>query len=257
VNGIVRSMPTALIRAISPLLDEGGRTHITHDPIDLALARQQHAGYAEALAAAGWEVIALPEAPALPDATFVEDTAVVIGDVAILTRPGAEHRRPEVATVRPALEKFRPVVDLAPRSRLDGGDVLQVDDTVYVGLSQRTDQAGLNALRTVIDPALKVVPVPVTGCLHLKTGASNPAPGVILAVADWLDAGAFGDLEIIEPPEPSGANTLLAGGTVLVPASAPGTAALLRERGVDTQVVDIGEFHKAEAGLTCLSIIVP
>lgn len=140
-------MPTALVRAISPLLDEGHRTRIAHKPIDLALAEQQHKAYRDALTTAGVDVIAVPETPELPDAAFVEDTAVVFGDTAILTRPGAEHRRPEVATVRPVLQRLRPsVVELVAPARLDGGDVLQVGDTIYVGMSPRTDEAGLAAL---------------------------------------------------------------------------------------------------------------
>lgn len=249
----------AMVREVSPRLAEAELTFLDRTPVDLDLARAQHAGYRELLAELGLEVVDAPPAPDLPDGVFVEDAAVVIDDVAVLTRPGAPSRRPEVATLRPLLtDRGLQLVELTAPGTLDGGDVLQIDRTVYVGRSSRTDDDGIRQLRDVVTATgRELVVVEVSGALHLKTAATALPDGTVLAVPGWLDVGAFGDREVVAVPEPTGANLLLVGDTVVVSASAPRTAELVAGRGWTVRTVEIGELERVEAGLTCLSVLLP
>lgn len=230
------------------------------DPgIDVALARRQHGEYRDALAAAGYETQVLPPDEAFPDSPFVEDAAVVLAGVALLTRPGAESRRGEVAAVAAALEGRFPVVHVAAPATLDGGDVLQMGGTVFVGRSSRTNDAGIDAVRAVASQAgLAVVPVPVARVLHLKSAVLEIAAGTVLGRSDGVDASLFSELRWVEMPEAERdrASALrLRDGTVLIPAECPETAAALAtQAGVEPRVVPIGEFTKADGGLTCLSV---
>lgn len=249
----------ALVREPSPRLAEALLTFQDRRPIDLDRATRQHDAYRRLLAGLGLEVVVGPAAPDHPDGVFVEDTAVVIDDLAVLTRPGALARRAEPATLGPLLgDRGLTVVRLEPPARLDGGDVLAVDDVVYVGLGARTDAGGAAQLATAIaGRQRRVVEVPVSSALHLKTAVTALPDGTLLGTPDRFDIGPFDGRRLITAPEPSGANVLVVGDTVVVAASAPRTAATIAARGVDVEVVDIGEFEKAEAGLTCLSVLLP
>ena len=255
------ALPTALVRAVSARVDRAELTFLDRVPVDLPRAVAQHRAYVDLLAGLGHRVVHVAAADELPDGTFVEDTAVVVGELAVLTRPGAAGRRPEVATVRATLAGLGVrTAALQPPTRLDGGDVLQVADRVFVGLSGRTDHHGVAALRSLVAPLGRtVVPVPVHGCLHLKTGATALPDGTVLVDPDVLDPAPFADagLPVLPVPEPAGANVLLSGDRVVVAASAPGTAGLVRRRGHEVRTLDIGELEKLEAGLTCLSVLVP
>jgi dimethylargininase len=225
-------------------------------PIDLDLAREQHAAYCELLARLGLRLLFLPTAPELPDAVFVEDVVVVVNGRAILTRPGAPSRRPEVADVGPVLEGLGlDVAAIEAPATLDGGDVLKVGDVVYVGMSGRTDAAAAQQLRALLEPlGRRVVPVGVHGALHLKTAVTALPDGTLIGVPDWVDVDQL-ESPVLPVPEPAGADVLCVGETVLVSASAPATAALLSDRGWAVEALDVSEMEKAEAGLTCMSVL--
>lgn len=253
-------MPShALVRAVSPLLDQAELTFLDREPVDTDLARRQHDGYVELLRRLGLHVVHVAPAPGLPDGAFVEDAVVVVDDLAVLTRPGASSRRDEVASVADAVVPLglRTARIEAPGT-LDGGDVLQVGTTVLVGVGTRTDRAAVEQLRALLGPLGRtVVEVPVTGCLHLKTGATALPDGTVLAVDEWLDTGVLRDLglTVLEAPEPAGADVLLVDERVVLSAAAPATADLVRGRGFEVSTVDISELEKAEAGPTCLSVL--
>jgi dimethylargininase len=254
------SLTQAIVRRVSRSLAACQLRHLPRQAIDLRRAEAQHASYVRALEAAGATVTVLPELPDLPDATFVEDPAVVLDEVAVRCRPGHATREAEAAAIAPEIARLRPVVAIEAPATLEGGDVLRRGRTLFVGESSRTNPAGIEQLRARVGPlGYRVVPVRVTGCLHLKTAATFPAPGLLLANPDWMDLEPFAEVEILRvpPAEPWGANTLPVNGCVLVAASAPQTAALLAARGLDVRPVDISELQKAEAGLTCLSILCP
>lgn len=249
----------ALVRPVSPRLAEAELTHVERVPIDTDRARAQHDGYRQALAAAGLEVVMAPPLPGHPDGVFVEDAVVVVDDLAVLTRPGAASRRDEPATLAATLAaRGYQLARIAGPGHLDGGDVLAVDDVLYVGVSTRTDAAGAAELGALVAArGRRVVTVPVPGALHLKTAVTALPDGILVGVRGWVDAAAFGDRPWLEVPEPAGANLLLVGAQVLVSASAPATAALLTDRGWAVTTVAIDELEKAEAGLTCMSVLLP
>jgi dimethylargininase len=228
--------------------------------IDVPRARAQHADYVAALRALGLQVETLPADDACPDACFVEDTAVLADRHALATRPGAPSRRAEVAAVASALARDHVVTSLDAPATLDGGDVLRVGDRLFAGLSARTNDAGLAALAAVAERAgLRVVPLRVRAGLHLKSACTLAAPGVLVYDPDTLDADALAafraaGLACHAALEFWGANTLALGDVTLVSAAAPRTAAMLAREGLATRVLDVGEFHKGDGALTCLSL---
>jgi dimethylargininase len=205
----------------------------------------------------------LPGLDHLPDAAFVEDTAVVVDEVAILGVLGVASRAAESEAIAGALEPYRPVRRLEqPGATLEGGDVLRIDRTVYVGRSRRTNAAGVEALRRVLQPlGYRVRVVPVEGCLHLKTGCGSAGDGAVVMNPSWVSGRPFEEDGLTVVPvaasEPWAANVLRVAGTLLVPAGNAATARRLRAAGPEPVEIEIGEFQKAEAGLTCLSLLVP
>ena len=253
------TLGVALVRRPGPKLADGLVARPRPEPIDLALAADQHARYRDALTAAGWRLAEAPPADELPDAVFVEDTAVVLGDRVPLTRPGHPARAGEVASVAVALAELGvPTVALPPDCRLDGGDVLAVGRTVYIGLSRRTDEAAVRAVAGLLGPdEWQVRPVPVLRGLHLKSAVTALPDGILFGRAERIDAAALG-APVLPAPEQTGTDLLLLGGTrVGVSASAPRTADLLAARGLDPVVLDVGEFEALDAAPTCLSVLLP
>ena len=221
-------------------------------------AGSQHRRYEALLARLGCDVLSLPAEPALPDSVFVEDAAIVLDEVAVMTRPGAESRRPEVASIAAALERHRALAHIESPGTLDGGDVLVVGRDVYVGLSGRSNEAGVGQLRVVVEPlGYEVTGVPVTSCLHLKSAVARVAAGRLLVNRDWVDAAVFRGLDLIDvaPTEPSAANAHLVVETVVFPARVGRTRARLRGKGINVEPVEISELAKAEGGVTCCSLI--
>jgi len=251
-------MLTAVTRYPGPELARCELTHLPRRPIDAALALAQHGAYQAVLRELGVRVVTLPADPALPDGVFVEDTAVVLDEAAVLTSPAPPSRRGERAAVEAALAPFRPLARLPADASLDGGDVLRVGRTLFVGLSGRTTPAGVAALRQLVEPlGYGVVPVRVTGSLHLKTAACAPDDDTVLVNRAWADAGPFAGLRLIDVPaaEPFGANVLRLPGAVVVSAAFPETTALVRGLGHRVVPVDVSELHKAESGVTCMSLV--
>jgi dimethylargininase len=251
-------MPIAITRQVSPNIGLCELTHLARQAIDVDRARAQHRRYEETLAALGCEILQLPAEPDLPDSVFVEDTAVVLDEVAIIARPGTESRRPETAAVAKALTSYRGLVYIDPPGTLEGGDVLRIDRTLYVGLTNRSNPAGHDQLRALLQPfAYTVVSVPVDGCLHLKSAVTQVSADTLLINRSWVDAGAFGSRRFVDvhPEEPSAANALLLGGTVMYPAAFPHTWRRLEEEGIPVRSIDVSELGKAEGGVTCCSLI--
>jgi dimethylargininase len=251
-------MRIAVTREVSPSIGRCELTHLARQAIDVDLARVQHRQYETCLAALGCRICRLPPEPELPDAVFVEDTAVVLDELAIITRPGADSRRPETRSVAQALALYRRLVYIQAPDTLDGGDVLRIGRTLWVGLSGRSKPAGIEQMRAWLAPlGYSVRGVPVDGCLHLKSAVTQVARDTLLINSAWVDAGAWGPMNLIEvdPSEPFAANALLVGETVVYPAAYPATRRRLEEQGIPVRLVDVSELGKAEGGVTCCSVI--
>jgi dimethylargininase len=248
----------ALVRPPVDRLAEGIVTHIERTPVDVALARAQHEGYVAALSRAGWDVREVAAAPDCPDSVFVEDALVVVDHVAVLTRPGASQRRGELPGVEAAVASLGLTVRrIEAPGTLDGGDVLQVGDTVYVGRGARTNDAGISQLRALLEPlGREVVPVPLGRVLHLKSAVTALPDRSVLGLADLVDRQPFPRWRDVT--EEAGCHVVpLGGATVLMAASAPRTAEWLTDLGFDVRAVDIDEFEKLEGCVTCLTVLVP
>ncbi len=248
----------AFTRAVSPGLAACELTHLARQPIDAGRAERQHAAYEQALRELGCRVERLPALPDQPDAVFVEDTAVVLDELAVITRPGAASRRAEAASTAAALVVHRPLSRIEPPATLDGGDVLVASRRVFVGLTSRSNPQGVEQLRAHLAPhGYAVEGLAVTGCLHLKTAVTEVAPGLLLLNPDWVDPQAFAPLEwlAVDPAEPMAANGLRVGETLLYPAAFPLTRARLEMRGLALRVVEVDELAKAEGAVTCCSLL--
>jgi dimethylargininase len=249
---------TALVREPASTLADGIVTHIARTPVDVALARAQHAAYADALAASGWTVGQAPAADDCPDSVFIEDAVVVCEDLAVLTRPGAPARRPEVAGAEQAVRSLGlRTARIQEPGTLDGGDVLQAGHTVYVGRGGRTNGEGIRQLRGLLAPLGRtVIAVPLTGVLHLKSAVTALPDGTFLLLPGLVPAGLFPAVRPVD--EEGGCHVVpLGGDRVLIAASAPRTAGLLDDLGFTPVVVDISEFEKLEGCVTCLSVLLP
>jgi dimethylargininase len=251
-------MLLAYTRAVSPRLADCELTHLDRAPLDVSLAIAEHDAYEAALVQLGVNVRRLPAEPDLPDAVFVEDTAVVLDDVAVITRPGAESRRPETRTVEQALAGHRPLVRIEAPATLDGGDVLVAGRTVYVGLSLRTSRDAVRQLVRLLRPfGYDVVPVEFQGCLHLKSAVTRVAEDLVLLNPAWVDAAIFSGHRAVhvDPNEPHAANALAAAGSVIHPRHHAGTRARLESAGLKVVPVAQEELAKAESGVTCCSLL--
>jgi len=240
-------------------MDRCELTHLQREPIDFALARRQHAAYEEALREAGCEVRQLPEQPDWPDSVFVEDTAIVLDEVAVSTRPGARSRRAEVASVADALAEFRKVSRMEAPATLDGGDVLRLGKHLYVGASSRSNRDGVAQLGDLLEPfGYRVDAVAIEGCLHLKSAVTQVAEGLLLVNPARVDPLAFDGWRgiAVDPAEADAANALRIGDGVILSASWPRTAARLRQAGIEVRTVTMSEMEKAEGAVTCCSVIV-
>lgn len=255
-------MPLAFTRAVSPRIADCALTHLDRRPIDAARAAEQHRAYEQALRDAGFDIVRLPYLADDPDAVFVEDTAILLGEHAVITRPGAVSRADETASTAERLRPYFMIHHLAAGT-LDGGDVLRIGDTLYVGQSSRTDAAGTRALADAAGPlGYRVVPVELGRCLHLKTAVTFAGPDregrpTLLFNPEWVDPAIFHGTEPlgVSEGEPHGANVVRAGDRLIYAAGSPRTAARLRDRGFELVEVDLSELQKAEAGGTCMSLI--
>jgi dimethylargininase len=252
------SQRIALVRRPSTRIAEGIVTYGERAPVDADLAAKQHADYVGAIAGAGWEIREVPHADELPDSAFVEDTVVVCGGLAVLARPGPVERRAEVAGTETVVRSLGlDVARIEDPGTLDGGDVLRVGTTLYVGRGGRTNADGIRQLRRhVAARGFTVVPVPLHRVLHLKSAVTALPDGTVVAAdPSLLDASPLPALRRV--PEEAGSHVIVLGeGKCLVAASAPRSAALFDDWGFDVLVADIGEFEKMEGCVTCLSVLV-
>lgn len=242
----------AITRDISARIADCELTHVDRVPIDVDRAREQHRQYRAALTSLGCEVLELPADDALPDCVFVEDAAIVLDDLAIITRPGAESRRGETRAVADALAPFRRLAHIEAPATIDGGDVLRLGNTLFVGRSARTNDAAIAQLRAF---GCEVVPVDVHGCLHLKSAVTQIADDALLVNRAWIDVAPFAGWTLIDvdPDEPFAANALRIGESVIYPAAFPRTRARIPGNVVP---VDASELAKGEGGVTCCSVLV-
>lgn len=252
-------MDIAITRELSPSLLRCELTHLTREPIDYPRAVAQHQTYCDALVAAGLTVIRLPADPAHPDCCFVEDTAVVLDEVAVIASPGVASRRGETAIIAQTLSRYRPLVHIELPATLEGGDVLKVGRRLLVGRTARTNDAGIAALAAAIAPfGYEVVPVAVAGCLHLKSAVTAlDDQETVLANPALFERAALSGLRILEvaPEEPGAANVLRAGRSLFAHLGFPRTTERLASAGYAVTPIDISEFLKAEAALTCKCLL--
>jgi dimethylargininase len=255
-------VPKAFTRSVSPKLAECELTHLDRVPIDQAKAALQHEAYEAALRQAGLEVLRLPDLPGHPDGTFVEDTALLLDGHAVIMRPGAASRSTETDSTASGLAAHFELHRLS-EGCVDGGDVLRIGRTLYVGPSTRTDAKGVRALREVARGiGYDVVQAESGKCLHLKSGATfagRDAAGTptLLHNPACIDPAQFAGVEplAVDSGEEHAANAVRAGNHLILPAGNPKTASRLRDRGFNVIAVDVSELQKAEAGVTCLSLI--
>ena len=248
----------AITHVPSPKMEECERTFVTRTPIDYKRATRQHEEYCRMLRACGAEVVTLDINRDLPDCAFVEDTAIVLDEVAVLASMGAESRRAEPAGIELELGKYREIHRVQTPATIEGGDVLCVGRKLLVGLSSRTNRAGVNALEAVVRRyGYEIVLVPVRHCLHLKTACTALPDQSLLINPAWIDVRAVRGFELIPVPEaePWAANVALVGNTVCVAAYHVETGCVIRERGFEVHKINLSEFAKAEGGVTCLSIL--
>jgi dimethylargininase len=248
----------AITRDVSPSLADCELSFVPRGEIDVARAIAQHEAYRQALESLGCRVIALPAQAGMPDAVFVEDVAIVLPEVAVMTRPGAPSRRGEGASVAAALQGWRPLVEIEAPGTIDGGDVLVAGRTIYVGQAARSNPEGIAQLRTLLAGHGYVVQaVPTHDCLHLKSAVTRVADGVLLVQPTWVDLAVFAGHHLIEadPDEEHAANALRVGDRVIHPACFPRTRQRLEDAGIAVVPVDISELQKAEGAVTCCSLV--
>jgi dimethylargininase len=248
----------AFTREVSPSMAACELTHLARTPIDVHTARTQHAAYEQLLARVGCDVRRVAPAPTHPDAVFVEDAAVVLDEVAVITRPGADSRRGETAAVADALAPLRRLLHIESPGTLDGGDVLVIDRAVYVGMTARTNASGIAQLRTALAPyGYAVKAVPITGCLHLKTAVTALDDHTVLLNPRWVSASVFAAYRTItvDPDEPMAANVLRIGEAMVYGAAYPRTLARIQAAGFSPVTIDASELAKAEGAVTCCSVV--
>ena len=257
-------MLTAITRAVSPALATCELTFVERQPIDIAKAQSQHTAYEHLLAKLGIHVHSLHAEPALPDSMFVEDPAIVLDELAVILPLGTKSRQPEAESLAKALTPFRKLAYITAPAAIEGGDILRIDRTLYVGQTTRTNAEGVRQLAAILAPHnYKVVPVPVTGCLHLKSAVTYLGRNTLLANRPWFETTPFAPPNSpahfqwidVDPAEPHAANALAVADTLIFPASFPKTRARIESAGFHVTPLDISELQKAESGLTCSSLI--
>lgn len=249
-------MPLAFTRALSPRIAECELTYLDREPIDFARAAAQHEEYQAVLASHGCTIVPIDEAPECPDGVFVEDAVVALDEIAVITRPGAPSRRGETESVARALARYRTLHHIVAPATIDGGDVLRVDRALFVGRSKRTNDEGIAQLRNAIAPfGYSVTAVDFRGCLHLKSAVTQIGERTLLFNPDYVKPFAGFEMVAVDPAEPDAANALRLGDTVIIAAEHVRTSAMLARR-YNVERVTMSELLKAEAGVTCCSVII-
>jgi len=251
-------MLIAMTRPISPKMGHCELTYLPRVEIDIELARAQHREYEKTLEALGCSIVHLSAEPELPDSVFVEDTALVLDEVALITRPGAESRRLETESVAKRLGEYRELIFIQPPGTLDGGDVLRIGKTIYVGSSSRSNASAFSQILTTLARfGYRIVTVPVGECLHLKSAVTQVGPSTLLINRRLVVTNYFPGMDFIDvaDEEPLAANTLLIGNQLIYSASFPRTRERLEARGIGVRCIDVSELEKAEGAITCCSLI--
>jgi dimethylargininase len=248
----------AVTRRVSPRIDECIVTHVERVPIDATRAQLQHDDYERALQALGCTVVRAPDTPELPDGVFVEDAVLVCDELAIVTRPALPARQRETASLEDVIARYRTMVRITEPATLEGGDVMRIGRTIFVGRGERTSDAGITQLRDFLAPhGYTVTAVPITRCLHLKTAVCAIADDTLLINPSWVDAAVFRRYRLIaiDAAEPFAANALHVGDAVIHAAAHGRTRQRLEQQGMRVVPVDVSELAKAEAGVTCCSVL--
>ena len=248
-------MKTVIVRPPAASLADGLVTHIERTPVDLELATRQWKAYVSALTTEGWRVVGAPVANTMADSVFIEDTVVIFGDTAVVTSPGDRSRRGEPAAVEKTARELGLAIErIALPGTLDGGDVLKVGTTVFVGRGGRTNADGIRQLRGILTPlGYSVVAVPVSRVLHLKTAVTALPDGTVVGHPSVVDdPSIFG--RFLGLPEEGAAVVVLDESSVLMASSVPKSIALVEDLGYRVVSVDISEFEKLEGCVTCLSV---
>jgi len=253
-------MAIAITRQVSPRFNECEITHIDRSPINIDIARAQHEEYVQALEDMGCELIELPAEPDLPDSVFVEDTAFILPEAAVITRPGADSRRPETESIVHVLQPHRELLFIKEPGTVDGGDVLVLDKDIFVGMSTRSNQAAVDQINTLMEKfGYRAQGVELHDCLHLKSAVTQVNAKTLLINRNRVDTHHFAGFDLIDvdPSEPFAANCLPVNGEILFPAAFPKTRAKLEARGYMVRTVQVDELAKAEGAVTCCSLIIP
>jgi dimethylargininase len=252
-------MLTAITREINDGFGDCELTFLPRVTIDVDRARRQHDEYRSALSSVGCDVVTVPTEPGLADSVFIEDTAMVLDEIAVALRPGAASRRPEVSGVEAFLKSYRDLAKIRAPGTLEGGDLLCVGKTIFAGLSTRSNPDGIEQFRNIVaDYGYSVDTVETTRCLHLTSAVTQIAPGILLINPAWIDPAGFADYELVnvDEREPHAANALLVGTSLVYPASFPRTLDRLVTHGVNVVTIDLSELQKAEGATTCCSLLV-
>ncbi len=251
-------MQIAITREVSRTIIDCELTHLARTAIDVERARMQHQKYEVTLRMLGVAVLSLPEEPHLADSVFVEDTALVLDECAVITRPGAASRQKETGSIAEVLAPYRRLFHIEAPARLDGGDILQVGRIIYVGMTSRSDTNAMEQMQDCLQEyGYEVRAVDVTGCLHLKSAVTLVAEDTLLVNPAWADKDVFHGVKIIEieASEPYAANAVLIGNQIIYPTSFPKTEKRLKDAGMRLVTIDADELAKAEGALTCCSLI--
>ena len=251
-------MLTAITRAVSPEFANCELSFIDRQPIDLAVAQQQHRNYEKTLEKLGVKVISLPAEPELPDSMFVEDPALVVDELAVIMPLGTPSRQPEAESLARVLAPYRKLARITAPATMEGGDLLRIGKRIYAGLSRRTNEEGIRQLTALLTPYdYEIIPVPVTGCLHLKSAVTSLGNGTLLANRAWFQNDPFAGYTWIDvsPNEPHAANALAINHQIMFPSSFPDTKSRIEAAGFPVISIDISELQKAESGLTCSSLL--
>ncbi|MFQ5637665.1 MAG: dimethylarginine dimethylaminohydrolase family protein [bacterium] len=250
-------MLKAIVQNVSPKINQCELTFLKREPIDYEKGVRQHQAYCALLEKCGVEVVYLTSNSDYPDATFVEDTAIVFDEIAIIASMGAASRRKEVAAIERELSQYRKIVHIEPPATLEGGDVVCLGSTVFVGLTKRTNEAGIKALKKLIQRYdYEVVPVHLEHCLHLKSACTALSDRSLLVNPEWVDITPFAEFNVITiaENEPWAANAIRINDTVCLHSLFPETAQHILDLDFKVETVDISEFLKAEGGMSCLSL---
>lgn len=251
-------MTLAITREVSPRFNECEITHIDRTPIDLDVARDQHSRYVGKLKQLGCDVVELPAETDLPDSVFVEDVAFILPEAAVITRPGADSRKPETESIIQALFPLIKLLHVREPATLDGGDVLVMGKNIFIGISTRSNKNAIDQLNEMLgSDGYTVIGVPLHGCLHLKSAVTRVDDKTLLINKNWVDTSHFEQYKLIEvdPSEPHAANCLPIGDSIIYPTSFPKTGAKLTAHGYHIVSVEVDELAKAEGAVTCCSLI--